>query len=33
MVFKGISCRRDEQAFARYMAALEQQHKGLGLQT
>jgi phytanoyl-CoA hydroxylase len=33
MVFKGISCRRDEQAFARYMSALEQQHKGLGLQT
>lgn len=32
MVFKGISCRRDAEAFARYQAALEQQHKGLGLQ-
>jgi phytanoyl-CoA hydroxylase len=33
MVFKGASCRRDDEAFARYQAALQQQHKGLGLQT
>ncbi len=33
MVFKGVSCCRDAEAFARYQAALEQQHKGLGLQT
>ena len=33
MVFKGVSCRRDAEAFARYQAALEQQHRVLGLQT
>jgi phytanoyl-CoA hydroxylase len=33
MVFKGVSCRRDEEAFSRYKVALEQQHKVLGLQT
>jgi phytanoyl-CoA hydroxylase len=33
MVFKGISCRRDEEAFARYRDALRQQHQALGLQT
>ncbi|MBI2807791.1 MAG: phytanoyl-CoA dioxygenase family protein [Planctomycetes bacterium] len=33
MVFKGISCRRDAEAYARYQADLDHQHKGLGLQT
>jgi len=33
MVFKGLSCRRDEAAFARYMAAVKQQHQELGLLT
>src|SRR5262245_48352349 len=33
MVFKGVSCRRDEEAFARYQAALKAQHEKLGLQT
>ena len=33
MVFKGVSCRRDEAAFARYAAAVEQQHQQLGLRT
>ena len=32
-VFKGVSCRRDETAFARYQAALKQQHEQLGLTT
>ncbi len=32
MVCKGRSCRRDEQAFARYMDALQAQHRRLGLQ-
>jgi phytanoyl-CoA hydroxylase len=31
VVFQGASCRRDEAAFTRYKAALEQQHKQLGL--
>ena len=31
MVFQGSSCRRDEAAFQRYKAALEQQHQQLGL--
>jgi phytanoyl-CoA hydroxylase len=31
MVFKGISCRRNEEAFARYTAALQQQHAQLGV--
>jgi phytanoyl-CoA hydroxylase len=31
MVFRGASCRRDEEAFARYMAALKRQHEELGL--
>ena len=31
MVFKGVSCRRDEEAFGRYQAALKQQHQELGL--
>jgi phytanoyl-CoA hydroxylase len=33
MVFKGVSCRRDEEAFARYQAALQAQHQTLGLKT
>jgi phytanoyl-CoA hydroxylase len=33
MVFKGVSCRRDEGAFARYQAALKAQHEQMGLKT
>lgn len=33
MVFRGLSCRRDEEAFARYQAAVEAQHAALGLNT
>lgn len=33
MVYKGISCRRDEAAFARYLASARQQHQEMGLQT
>jgi phytanoyl-CoA hydroxylase len=33
MVFKGLSCKRDEEAFARYLAALKSQHETLGLKT
>ena len=33
MVFKGVSCRRDEEAFARYSSAAKQQHQEMGLQT
>lgn len=33
MVFRGVSCRRDEGAFARYQAALKVQHEGMGLQS
>jgi phytanoyl-CoA hydroxylase len=33
MVYKGVSCRRDEDAYARYEAAMKQQHQQLGLQT
>lgn len=33
MVFKGVSCRRDEEGYARYEAAVRQQHQELGLQT
>ncbi|HLJ09859.1 MAG TPA: phytanoyl-CoA dioxygenase family protein, partial [Planctomycetaceae bacterium] len=33
MVFKGISCRRDEDAFARYEQAAKQQHEQFGLKT
>jgi phytanoyl-CoA hydroxylase len=33
IVFKGASCRRDEEAFARYQAALKAQHQQLGLKT
>lgn len=31
MVYKGVSCRRDEVAFARYREALQSQHQELGL--
>jgi phytanoyl-CoA hydroxylase len=31
MVFKGISCRRDEESFARYQAAAKMQHESMGL--
>lgn len=33
LVYKGGSCRRDEEAFARYQAALRSQHEQLGLTT
>jgi len=32
MVFKGESCRRDEQAYARYLAAAKAQQQSLGAQ-
>jgi hypothetical protein len=31
MVFKGVSCRRDEASYARYEAAMKMQHESLGL--
>lgn len=31
MVFKGVSCVRDEAAYARYQAAASQQHQAMGL--
>lgn len=31
MVFKGVSCRRDEEAYARYQQALKAQHDSLNL--
>jgi phytanoyl-CoA hydroxylase len=33
MVIRGASCRRDDEAFARYSAALARQHQELGLAT
>jgi phytanoyl-CoA hydroxylase len=33
MVFRGVSCRRDEAAFARYQEALKEQHQQMGLKT
>lgn len=33
MVYKGVSCQRDESAFARYKTALQSQHQQLGLKT
>jgi phytanoyl-CoA hydroxylase len=33
MVFKGVSCRRDEAAFNRYMTAVNEQHQQMGLKT
>jgi phytanoyl-CoA hydroxylase len=32
-VYKGVSCQRDEQAFARYQAAVKEQHQQMGLKT
>lgn len=32
-VFKGVSCQRDDAAFARYKASLEKQHESMGLRT
>ncbi len=31
MVYKGVSCRRDEASFTRYQEAVKQQHQELGL--
>jgi phytanoyl-CoA hydroxylase len=33
LVYKGVSCQRDEEAFGRYQAALKSQHQQLGLTT
>lgn len=33
MVFKGVSCRRDEAAYSRYLASARQQHQEFGLKT
>jgi phytanoyl-CoA hydroxylase len=33
MVCKGVTSRRNEEAFARYMAALRAQHETMGLKT
>lgn len=33
IVFKGVSCQRDEAAFGRYMAAARDQHQQMGLKT
>ena len=33
MVFKGVSCGRDEASFARYQDAVKKQHEQLGLKT
>lgn len=33
MVFKGVSCRRDEEGYNRYMASLKAQHEKMGLKT
>lgn len=33
LVFTGVSCQRDEAAFARYQAAARDQHQELGLKT
>ena len=33
MVYKGVSCRRDEEAYARYQQAVKVQHEQMGLQT
>lgn len=33
IVYKGVSCSRDEVAFARYQAELKRQHQQLGLKT
>jgi len=31
MVFRGVSCRRDDEAFARYQSSLKRQHESLGV--
>ena len=31
MVFRGVSCRRDEEAYARYQQALRAQHASMGI--
>jgi len=31
MVFRGVSCRRDDEAFARYSADVKKQHEKMGL--
>ena len=33
VVYRGVSCRRDEASHARYLAALKAQHEALGLKT
>ena len=33
LVCKGVSCRRDEEAYNRYLAALKNQHEQMGLKT
>ncbi len=33
MVFKGVSCRRDEAGFARYQESAKKQHEQMGLKT
>jgi len=33
MVFKGVSCQRDEAAYARYLASAREQHQEMGLKT
>jgi phytanoyl-CoA hydroxylase len=33
MVFKGLSCQRDEAAYARYLASARAQHQEMGLRT
>lgn len=33
MVYRGVSCQRDEEAFQRYRSALQAQHAAMGLQT
>jgi phytanoyl-CoA hydroxylase len=33
MVFKGVSCRRDEASFARYQESAKKQHDQMGLKT
>ncbi len=33
LVFKGVSCQRDQVAFERYLSSARQQHQELGLTT
>lgn len=33
MVFRGVSCQRDEEAFARYSESAREQHSAMGLKT